>query len=60
MANKKANRKEVFNIETTIELYSSAGALDKFARVQGLYKDSMQLEIEGKVRCATNGSRHGR
>lgn len=37
------------NIETTLELYSSADAFDKLARVHGLYKNSMHLEIEGKV-----------
>jgi phage terminase small subunit len=51
----KANGEREVNIETTLELYSSADALDKLARVHGLYKDSMHLEIEGTVGVLRTG-----
>lgn len=44
------------NIETTLELYSSADALDKLARVHGLYKDSLSVEVEGTVGVLRSGA----
>lgn len=46
---KREGQEDVHYVDTTVELYSSSTALDKLARVHGLYKDNLNLEVEGVV-----------
>jgi hypothetical protein len=46
---RKTYGEEAVNAEIILELHSSTDALDKLARVHGLYKDSLYGEVEGTV-----------
>lgn len=56
---KREDGQEIHYTDTTVELYSSATALDKLARIHGLFKDNLNLEVEGVVGVLKTGDSMG-